>query len=196
MGALGDRMVGQSSVQNAIQPLEFSADLGMVLMDLSFQMIGYDRGAAAILTGSGQSGSGFTLPRELQQVIQTVSPAELPTVRMQFHKGGGQYKCQTYLVRSQCSSLPRKILVVHLERECTAEDAVAKLTTQYHLTVREQQALSGLAMGLATKELAERMKISPNTVKSFLRLIMIKVGVTTRGELVAKLLGYSNHGNE
>jgi DNA-binding CsgD family transcriptional regulator len=43
-------------------------------------------------------------------------------------------------------------------------------------------------MGLATKELATRLNISPNTVKAFLRLVMIKMGVATRGEMFAKLL--------
>jgi len=36
--------------------------------------------------------------------------------------------------------------------------------------------------------LAERMNISPNTVKVFVRLIMIKMGVATRGAIVAQIL--------
>jgi DNA-binding CsgD family transcriptional regulator len=34
------------------------------------------------------------------------------------------------------------------------------------------------------------MAISPNTVKAFLRLIMIKMGVTTRAGIVAKILDH------
>jgi DNA-binding CsgD family transcriptional regulator len=49
------------------------------------------------------------------------------------------------------------------------------------------EALIGVAMGLTSKELATRMNISPNTVKAFLRLIMIKMGVTTRAGIVGKL---------
>jgi hypothetical protein len=33
-----------------------------------------------------------------------------------------------------------------------------------------------------------RMNISPNTVKVFLRLIMIKMGVTSRGAIIAQIL--------
>ena len=36
------------------------------------------------------------------------------------------------------------------------------------------------------------MNISPNTVKSFLRIIMIKMGAGTRSGIVGKLLEYSN----
>ena len=43
-------------------------------------------------------------------------------------------------------------------------------------------------MGLSTKGLAREMNISPNTVNAFLRLIMIKMGVTTRAGVVGKVL--------
>ncbi len=40
-----------------------------------------------------------------------------------------------------------------------------------------------------SKEIAERLKISPNTVKAFVRLVMVKMGVTTRSAVVGKLFG-------
>jgi hypothetical protein len=42
--------------------------------------------------------------------------------------------------------------------------------------------------GLTTKEIAARIRISPNTVKSFLRSIMLKMGVTTRSGIVGKAI--------
>jgi DNA-binding NarL/FixJ family response regulator len=45
-----------------------------------------------------------------------------------------------------------------------------------------------LLQGLSDKEIAERMKVSPNTVKAFLRLIMLKMEVTSRAEIVAKIM--------
>ena len=39
------------------------------------------------------------------------------------------------------------------------------------------------------------MNITPNTVKSFVRIIMIKMGVGTRAAIVSKLLEYSNQGD-
>jgi DNA-binding CsgD family transcriptional regulator len=47
-------------------------------------------------------------------------------------------------------------------------------------------------MGLTSKEVATRMNISPNTVTAFLRLIMVKMGVTTRSGIVGKL--FDQHG--
>jgi hypothetical protein len=48
--------------------------------------------------------------------------------------------------------------------------------------------LRGISLGLSSKVMADRMDISPNTVKAFLRLIMIKMGVTSRAGIVANIL--------
>ena len=45
-----------------------------------------------------------------------------------------------------------------------------------------------LIQGMTTKEIAGSLNLSPNTVKSFLRLVMTKMGVTTRSGIVGKVL--------
>jgi len=60
---------------------------------------------------------------------------------------------------------------------------------RFGLTPREQEAIQFLLQGLTSKEIAGHMKISPNTVKSFLRLVMVKLGVSTRSGIVGKILG-------
>jgi len=57
---------------------------------------------------------------------------------------------------------------------------------QYNLTSRELQAVELLMDGLRSKEIALRMQISPNTVKAFLRLVMLKMGVSTRSGIVGR----------
>ena len=47
-----------------------------------------------------------------------------------------------------------------------------------------------LLQGLSSKEIANRMDVSPNTVKTFLRLIMIKMGVSSRAAIVAKVISF------
>jgi len=44
-----------------------------------------------------------------------------------------------------------------------------------------------LSEGLTSKEIAVKMNISPNTVKAFLRFIMLKLGVTTRSGILGKI---------
>jgi DNA-binding CsgD family transcriptional regulator len=67
-------------------------------------------------------------------------------------------------------------------------NSLSKVTGNYRLTEREAEVLEGISLGLTSKMLADRMNISPNTVNAFLRMIMIKLGVTTRAGIVGKLL--------
>ncbi len=53
------------------------------------------------------------------------------------------------------------------------------------LTNREQQILELLADGLGNKQIAARLGISPNTVKTHLELLFDKLSVSTRAEAVA-----------
>jgi DNA-binding CsgD family transcriptional regulator len=57
----------------------------------------------------------------------------------------------------------------------------------YGLTVREQQITQSVARGLSNAEIAVGLHLSPYTVRDHLKAIFAKVGVGTRGELVAKL---------
>lgn len=84
------------------------------------------------------------------------------------------------------------MIALHMQRDTSVPNAIEIVASQYHLTDREQEVLRGIAIGLTSKETAERMNISPNTVKSFLRIIMIKMGAATRSGIVGKLLEYSN----
>jgi two-component system nitrate/nitrite response regulator NarL len=57
--------------------------------------------------------------------------------------------------------------------------------SQRPLTIRESEVLRAVCEGLANKEIAERLTISENTVKSFLQQLFQKTGVRTRAQLVA-----------
>ena len=55
-------------------------------------------------------------------------------------------------------------------------------------TRREQEVLEYLLQGLTSKAIANRMNISPNTVKAFLRMIMMKTAVSSRSAMVGKII--------
>jgi DNA-binding CsgD family transcriptional regulator len=57
----------------------------------------------------------------------------------------------------------------------------------YCLTAREQDITRAVARGLANQEIAAQLFLSPHTVRDHLKAIFAKVGVGSRGELVAKL---------
>ena len=168
-----------------------AAEVGLVLVDLSLELVALDQGAAAILNYSSRPGlkrdPGSVVPKEVLDVLRSRQPTDLSSVRAYFRMGVCEYTCRAYLVESYDVSI-EPLVALHLEKVATATDAIHEIGVKYNLTEREQEALRGISMGLTSKEVAERMNISPNTVKAFLRLIMIKMGVSTRGGIVANIL--------
>jgi DNA-binding CsgD family transcriptional regulator len=57
----------------------------------------------------------------------------------------------------------------------------------YRLTERERAVTQLVARGLPTDAIARRLRLSPWTVQDHLKAIFEKVGVATRGELVARV---------
>ncbi len=167
------------------------AQAGIVVMDLSLKPVAMDRGAAAILNGTGRE-SEFHLPPEVAQFLRGRKPDELALARTQFTLGAQKYSCRAYVAEPERDSAGRPLVVLHLQKEISPGEAMCEVAANYHLTYREQQALRGISMGLTSKELAERMNISPNTVKAFLRLIKVKMGAATRAAMVAKLFEHDN----
>jgi len=174
-----------------------SPKAGLLLMDLSLKPIAYDRGAAAILKSQSyptvQPEPPFFPPREVLEMVGDLKPNEQPSKKMTFRLGKSDYSCTSYLMESQEGVPARTMVALHIEKIVSVTDAVSAVATKYNLTEREGQALSGLSMGLCSKKLAEKMNISPNTVKVFLRLIMIKMGVSSRGGIVAELIHNQNN---
>src|SRR5439155_16165554 len=82
----------------------------------------------------------------------------------------------------------RPTLAVILERSSRKALDAGQLAARFHLTPREHETLQCLVEGLTNKEIAQRMSISPNTVKAFLKLIMMKMGVSTRAGVIGKAI--------
>jgi DNA-binding NarL/FixJ family response regulator len=80
------------------------------------------------------------------------------------------------------------VLLVARETEDTApnaESAAGGIEHGASLTNREREILALLADGLGNKQIATRLGISPNTVKTHLELLFDKIGVRSRAEAVA-----------
>jgi DNA-binding CsgD family transcriptional regulator len=106
----------------------------------------------------------------------------------EFKSGRRRYICRTF--RLDCNHAANQpCLGVLLERYSSSTTALSQLTKQFDLTARERETVELLLQGLTSKEIALRMNISPNTVKAFLRLVMVKMGVSTRSGIVGRVIG-------
>ncbi len=59
----------------------------------------------------------------------------------------------------------------------------------YSLTPRERDVLAAIARGGSTGEIAGELFLSQHTVRDYVKSVFEKVGVSSRGELVARLFG-------
>jgi len=74
-------------------------------------------------------------------------------------------------------------------RAATSDEVLDILCRAYGLSSREAALARQVVRGLSTRQIAERLCISPHTVKDHLKSMFRKVGVATRGELVSELTG-------
>jgi DNA-binding CsgD family transcriptional regulator len=87
------------------------------------------------------------------------------------------------------SGVPTALLVLMMERRSNGATKLAEVAERFGLTAREQETVQLLLQGLTSKEIAQRMQISPNTVKAFIRLVMVKMNVSTRSGIIGKIVG-------
>ena len=167
-----------------------SSQVGLLLLNAQLHPVHYNAEAAHIL--------GF--PKKGRQVpsLDTVFPPNVLKLEgsksaqssgVEFVSGRRRYICRVFKLDPQGGGdsphLPRVVVV--LERGFKAPVDISTWSQQFHLTLRERETVEFLLKGLTSREIAHAMHISPNTVKSFLKLVMAKVGATTRTGLIASI---------
>ena len=110
----------------------------------------------------------------------------------QFQSGNRTYQCRILDVSfdgGEKSAPGQMTTLVLLERQTSPMHQLQRQAWEkFGLTPRERQMVELLIEGMTTKEMAQALRLSPNTIKSFLRLVMAKMGVSTRSGIVGKLL--------
>jgi DNA-binding CsgD family transcriptional regulator len=117
---------------------------------------------------------------------------EGPAFVKEFKSGKRRYVCKSFQVDCNGQYSLQPAFAVLLERNATSSNsALTEISEQFDLTQRERETVEFLLQGFTSKEIATRMKISPNTVKAFLRLVMVKMKVSTRSGIAGKIAGSS-----
>jgi DNA-binding CsgD family transcriptional regulator len=169
-----------------------SSSSGFLLMDSSLTTILFNAEAIQILSypakvPNARHPEAFLAGKIRSSLIRPNPSSESPFVT-EFRSGRRRYLCRAFLVDTQDKGPAHANIAVLLERGSSGLIALAQVSQQFNLTGREREALEYLVQGLSSKEIADRMNISANTVKTFLRLIMIKMGVSSRMEVVRKII--------
>jgi DNA-binding NarL/FixJ family response regulator len=168
--------------------------MGLVVVDSTLNTLAANAEAINILAFPHHAEQFGSLDRWLTSKVRSdlVDPksAKPPVFVAEFRSARRAYLCRSFPLNITLTNRHPvgPALVLLLERKSNAGISTAELGERYGLTPREQQTVQALLQGLTSKEIAERMKISPNTVKAFIRLVMVKMNVSTRSGIIGKLV--------
>ena len=166
--------------------------VAFLLLDSSLRPVYSTEEAAKILAYPQKPQPQPSLDSSLKEKVQVLlrhpaSSGKWPSV-VEFQSGRRRYFCRVFPLESAPEITAAPTVAMVMERTLLGVVDPHRVAQQYSLSPRERQVLELLLQGLSNKEIAERMKISANTVKAFLRLIMVKMGVPTRSAITAKVL--------
>ena len=175
-------------VDAPLQPSE----AGFLLLDSSLVPMYVNWHAVQILCYPQMPKSSQTAVTALKKPLRALLQDHLPDLGhpsfVEFLSGRRRYLLKAFCLDSFMKGRWRPAYAVFMERGHHPMLDLANIQNEYGLTNREIQTLRFLLGGLTSKEIASRMNISANTVKAFLRQIMLKMGVTTRAGIIGKFV--------
>lgn len=181
---------GAAVMQKAVAPAVASE--GFLLLDSSMNPIFVNHAAAKILlyplkVEAQKKLNGFLASKIRGTLLLSGQSSGLPVLADKFQSGKRLYLCRAFRVNAVAEGDSQPSVAVLLERCSAGSISLVQVSERFRLTTREQEVLQCLSEGgLTTKEIAARIGISPNTVKAFLRMIMLKMGVSTRSGILGK----------
>jgi len=179
---------------------------GVIVVDAALSVVASNAEAVHILTFPDKPEAIQQLDSWLANKIRASLIERNSAARIvgEFHSARRRYQCRSFPVEMSAvrksgnhkNGRSEGFLIVMLERTGNETVMIAEIAERYGLTARERETVELLLEGLTSKEIAERMKISPNTVKAFIRLVMVKMGVSTRSGIIGKLAGSRANGRD
>jgi DNA-binding CsgD family transcriptional regulator len=174
---------------------QLNSSIGVLLLDAQLRLVDNTGEAAIILEYPRKPRESPPLDKVLPAIrSQLQSPPTAASASPEFMSGRRRYQCRAYALdasgrgpRGDGDGLEPKIVVV-LERVFPHSPDITQWCEAHQLTPRECETVRLLLKGLTSKEIAREMRISPSTVKSFIKLVMTKVGVSSRTGIIAKIL--------
>ena len=168
--------------------LETAADgPGLVLLAADGAVAGMNQAAEQWLEELGGHADGSDLPIETSALatrlrhLKDLKPA-LPRLRVGTRSGRW-----AVLHASWLTSHAEETVAVIVEEAAPAEVA-PMIMTAYGLTDREKTITALVCQGLPTRQIANRLHLTTDTVQDHLKSVFGKTGAHSRGELVATIL--------
>src|SRR3954451_15318428 len=162
--------------------------VGFALLACDGTLMLADAAAKRWLTELADTGSGQRLPPAVAAVagqarLTATSVAPRVIARARVRLASGRWLLIRGSVLEQRPDAPTAVSIEPVR----AHELAPLIAAAYGLSDRERAVTQLVAQGYATAVIAARLHVSPWTVQDHLKAIFEKVGVGTRGELVARL---------
>jgi DNA-binding CsgD family transcriptional regulator len=162
---------------------------GFFLLDSTLNPIYVNKEAIRILAYPGDRDGTPYLKEVFERMVRLLDLKPTGALEkyslIRFMSGRRNYTCRVFPISPFDHKPQHPMMALLIERNPLSSDLLA-MAEKFNLTKREREAVQHLALGLTSKEIAARMGISSNTVKAFLKLAMLKTGVTTRSGIIGK----------
>ena len=168
---------------------------GLLVFDQHGELISFTDQAEAWLSmlpptvGGDRSRCGLLLPAEICSVVGLAhaigAGVEQGIARVRTQTKTGRWLViHGFPLRGPHDAPGRTAVVIEPAK---ASEIAPLIVEAYDLGPREQQISQMIARGLSTVQIAEQLYLSPHTVRDYVKSIFEKVGVSSRGELVARI---------
>jgi DNA-binding CsgD family transcriptional regulator len=168
------------------------SDVGFLLLDKFLNVVSCNREAVRVLRYPANienlASSNTLISEEVRSRLIGSTSTNESVFLTEFASGRRRYFCRSFVVGQQGTESTEGCIAVLLERGPSRLVRLPELSQRFRLTQREQQVLEYLLQGMSSREIADRICVRPSTVKSFLRMIMIKTGVTSRSAILTKVM--------
>jgi DNA-binding CsgD family transcriptional regulator len=163
---------------------------GLMLFDRSGNLLSVNEEArtwlAELPSDPGRSSDlGLRVPLWISGAVFHAQEGHDGTARARVRTRRGRWLvCHASSLRNADGEPGNTALVIEPAKSSEMAPIIAQA---YDLTEREQQVTSLIARGAGTTEIAEELFLSSHTIRDHVKTVFQKAGVTSRGELVAKL---------
>lgn len=134
-------------------------------------------------------GSSVSIPHEIRSVVALAhaiaAGVEQGVARARIQSRSGRWLViHGFPLRGPADTEGTTAIVIEPAK---ASEIAPIIVEAYDLCPREQQITQMIARGLSTAQIAQQLFLSQHTVRDYVKSVFEKVGVSSRGELVARI---------
>jgi DNA-binding NarL/FixJ family response regulator len=171
--------------------------VGVLLMDESLHPVWFNMEAVRILGYPQKPDSPRPLSADAlgEKIRASLSKQSLRSPSLtELNSSRRRYLCRAFRMEPQGKANRGPRVAVLLERSPRALVTLPAMCAQYQFTRREQETLELLSDEFDTKDIANSLGISVNTAKVYIRMVMAKMGVSSRREILSRILSMKPSG--